>query len=95
VGRSDNLFYWIDDNLSSADPPAVKELLGPDETVINPHYMRQLLQYGIRLGLSQSSDPDSEQLLRDAEVREMICLPVRNLKFVFQRLVAELKQLEP
>jgi serine/threonine-protein kinase TTK/MPS1 len=51
-----------------AEPPAVKELLAPDETVINPYYMRQLLQYGIKLGEAQSSDMSPEALLREAEV---------------------------
>jgi hypothetical protein len=51
-----------------AEPPAVKELLAPDETVINPYYMRQLLQYGIKLGEAQSSDMTPEALLREAEV---------------------------
>ncbi|KAH9854726.1 kinase-like domain-containing protein [Lenzites betulinus] len=31
-------------------PPTAESLLKPDETIINPHYMRQLLLYGIRLG---------------------------------------------
>ena len=51
-----------------AEPPAVKDLLAPDETVINPYYMRQLLQYGIKLGEAQSSDMSPEALLREAEV---------------------------
>jgi CRISPR/Cas system-associated protein Csm6 len=51
-----------------AEPPAVKDLLAPDETVINPYYMRQLLQYGIKLGEAQSSDMGPEALLREAEV---------------------------
>lgn len=46
----------------------MKELLAPDETVINPYYMRQLLQYGIKLGEAQSSDMSPEALLREAEV---------------------------
>lgn len=51
-----------------APPPPVKELLEPDETIINPFYMRQLLEYGIKLGSSQSADMDPESLLREAEV---------------------------
>lgn len=50
-----------------APRPPVKDLLEPDESVINPFYMRQLLEYGIRLGRSQS-DMDPESLLREAEV---------------------------
>jgi serine/threonine-protein kinase TTK/MPS1 len=59
-----------------AEPPAVKDLLAPDETVINPYYMRQLLQYGIKLGEAQSSDMSPETLLREAEVCA-ISLPYR------------------
>jgi serine/threonine-protein kinase TTK/MPS1 len=53
--------------MKEPDPPAVKELLAPDETIINPYYMRQLLQYGIKVGQSQSAEVDPEELLRDAE----------------------------
>lgn len=53
--------------MKEPEPPAVKELLAPDETVINPYYMRQLLQYGIKLGEAQSSDMSPEALLREAE----------------------------
>ncbi|KAF8817037.1 kinase-like protein [Phlegmacium glaucopus] len=48
-------------------PPPVKDLLEPDESVINPFYMRQLLEYGIKLGISQGGDMDPESLLREAE----------------------------
>jgi len=51
-----------------APPPPVKDLLEPDETIINPFYMRQLLEYGIKLGVSQGGDMDPESLLREAEV---------------------------
>jgi len=57
-----------------AEPPAVKELLAVDETVINPYYMRQLLQYGIKLGEEQSSDMGPEALLREAEVRVIVAV---------------------
>jgi len=53
--------------MKEPEPPAVKDLLAPDETVINPYYMRQLLQYGIKLGEAQSSDMSPETLLREAE----------------------------
>lgn len=56
------------------EPPRQPEL-AEDETIINPYYMRQLLQYGIRLGQQQNSaDMNPEDLLREAT-----------------RLVAELK----
>ncbi|KAI9509222.1 kinase-like domain-containing protein [Russula earlei] len=55
--------------------PTRKPELAQDETIINPYYMRQLLQYGIRLGQQQNSaDMSQEDLLREAT-----------------RLVAELK----
>jgi serine/threonine-protein kinase TTK/MPS1 len=48
---------------------SIKELLTPDETVINPHYMRQLLEYGIRLGQkSPNADVPPDQLFKDADV---------------------------
>lgn len=46
----------------------MKDLLEPDESIINPFYMRQLLEYGIKLGLSQNGDIDPESLLKEAEV---------------------------
>ena len=52
--------------LAEASP--VKPSLAADETIINPYYMRQLLQYGIKLGESQSTAMDAESLLREAEV---------------------------
>lgn len=50
--------------------PTPKPELAEDETIINPYYMRQLLQYGIRLGQQQNSaDMSPEDLLREATVR--------------------------
>ena len=40
--------------------------------------MRQLLEYGIKLGQSQSTDMDPESLLRDAEVYVFVCRLVAN-----------------
>ncbi|KAJ3564564.1 hypothetical protein NP233_g8215 [Leucocoprinus birnbaumii] len=50
--------------------------LGEDETVINSHYMKQLLQYGIKLGTEQGGNMDADALLREAErlVRELKAL---------------------
>jgi len=60
---------------SPSPEPTQKPKLAEDETIINPYYMRQLLQYGIRLGQQQNSkDLSPEDLLREAT-----------------RLVAELK----
>lgn len=57
---------WIAAELNAP----VKPQLAADETIINPYYMRQLLQYGIKLGAAQGETMDSEALLREAEVRE-------------------------
>ncbi|KAH7884972.1 kinase-like domain-containing protein [Phlebopus sp. FC_14] len=58
--------------------PQAKTLLARDETIINPYYMKQLLEYGIKLGQqAQAGDIDPEYLAKEAE-----------------RLVAELKALE-
>lgn len=59
--------------LFEAELPSAKQMLAADETVINPYYMRQLLEYGIKLGQSQSSDISPEALLREAEVRFVFC----------------------
>jgi len=49
--------------------------LARDETIINPYYMKQLLEYGIKLGRqAQSGDIDPEYLAKEAEVS-----PVRSL----------------
>jgi serine/threonine-protein kinase TTK/MPS1 len=46
----------------------VKPSLAQDETIINPYYMRQLLQYGIKLGATQGESMDQDALLKEAEV---------------------------
>ncbi|KAF9013500.1 kinase-like domain-containing protein [Cyathus striatus] len=64
--------------MKEPEPPAAKDILAADETIINPYYMRQLLQYGIKLGeMQNSSAVDPDTLLREAE-----------------RLVAELKAVQ-
>lgn len=50
------------------EPPTMREMLAPDETVITPYYMRQLLQYGIKLGEGKDFDMSPENLLKEAEV---------------------------
>ncbi|KAF9077612.1 kinase-like domain-containing protein [Rhodocollybia butyracea] len=48
--------------------PTMKDLLRPDETVINPFYMAQLLKYGIQLGQAgQTFKDDPEGLAKAAE----------------------------
>lgn len=47
-------------------PPAPEPALGEDETIINPHFMTQLLQYGMILG-SQRTKMKEEQLRMEAE----------------------------
>ncbi|KAI0822331.1 kinase-like protein [Trametes gibbosa] len=50
-------------------PPTAESLLKPDETIINPHYMKQLLLYGIRLGAqSDLHELTDEKLHADAQV---------------------------
>jgi len=46
----------------------VKPQLADDETIINSHYMRQLLEYGIRLGAEQGANMSHESLVREGEV---------------------------
>ncbi|PPQ65143.1 hypothetical protein CVT24_011038 [Panaeolus cyanescens] len=61
------------------EPPVLKDLLKSDETVINPYYMRQLLEYGIKLGQSQQDmAKNPELLLVEAErlVQELKSLTV-------------------
>ncbi|KAJ8454299.1 hypothetical protein ONZ45_g19359 [Pleurotus djamor] len=59
---------WLAMERNEPPPPEPKPVLKPDETIINPHYMRQLLQYGIKLGQSGGAEMDAATLLRDAEV---------------------------
>ncbi|KAG1729941.1 kinase-like domain-containing protein [Suillus lakei] len=69
-----------DEWLAMKEPevPSAKPQLAQDETIINPYYMKQLLEYGIKLGQqAQSGEIDQEYLAKEAE-----------------RLVAELKALE-
>jgi hypothetical protein len=66
--------------------PAKKPELAEDETIINPYYMRQLLQYGIRLGQQKNSaDLSPEDLLREATVR----LPPWSVHLVFLMMFAD------
>ncbi|TRM61014.1 kinase-like domain-containing protein [Schizophyllum amplum] len=46
-------------------PPTIGDMLGEDETVINPHYMAQLLQHGMKLG-AVGEQMDEDVLLREA-----------------------------
>jgi hypothetical protein len=68
------IYFLLPLTWRSGEPPAPepprKPELAEDETIINPYYMRQLLQYGIRLGQQQNSaDMSPEDLLREATVR--------------------------
>ncbi|KAJ6619433.1 kinase-like domain-containing protein [Mycena sp. CBHHK59/15] len=49
--------------------PEPEEPLKEDETVINPYFMRQLLEYGMNLGKNQSGPVDEDHLLKEATVR--------------------------
>ena len=67
----------------SPEPATQKPQLAEDETIINPYYMRQLLQYGIRLGQQQNSgDLSPEDLLREATVRLCLRLSVHSRCFL-------------
>jgi serine/threonine-protein kinase TTK/MPS1 len=50
----------------------IGEFLGPQETVINPYYMRQLLEYGMSMGRNQGN-LDPEAMLKEAEVCGLFC----------------------
>lgn len=53
----------------TAEVPQAKALLASDETIINPYYMKQLLEYGIKLGQqAQAGDIDPAHLVKEAEV---------------------------
>ncbi|KAG9315652.1 kinase-like domain-containing protein [Chiua virens] len=67
---------WL--TMREPEAPQAKSLLASDETIINPYYMKQLLEYGIKLGQqAQAGSIDPAHLAKEAE-----------------RLVAELKALE-
>ncbi|KAK0201730.1 other/TTK protein kinase [Desarmillaria ectypa] len=72
------------DWLAMKDPlptPTIVDLLGEDETVITPFYMKQLLEYGIRLGkgLGEGKEATKELLEEDAQrlVKELRSLIVK------------------
>jgi hypothetical protein len=53
----------------AAEVPPAKALLASDETIINPYYMKQLLEYGIKLGQqAQAGDIDPAHLAKEAQV---------------------------
>jgi serine/threonine-protein kinase TTK/MPS1 len=45
-----------------------KSLLSHDETIINPYYMAQLLNYGIKIGRGSAAEMSEEEIMREAEV---------------------------
>lgn len=52
--------------------PTMADLLGEDETVINPFYMKQLLEYGIRLGQDPKGKEATQEFLEeDAQVSHL------------------------
>jgi hypothetical protein len=53
--------------LATSQP--AKNQLKENEAIINPYYMQQLLEYGIRL--SGENGLDAQSLLKDAEVTKM------------------------
>jgi len=81
---------------SIAEVPLAKPRLAPDETIINPYYMKQLLEYGIKLGQqAQSGEIDQGYLAKEAEASSTYRVSrMQRLISIPQRLVAELKALE-
>ncbi|KAI0766429.1 kinase-like domain-containing protein [Trametes elegans] len=76
-------------------PPAPSRelLLRDDETIINPHYMMQLLTYGLQLGW-QREELTQEELMGKAEVRAtFVSIPLEDSSGGVQSLVRELKQI--
>jgi serine/threonine-protein kinase TTK/MPS1 len=68
--------FFVGQGEAPSPEPARKPELAEDETIINPYYMRQLLQYGIRLGQqANSADMSPEDLLREATVH--LLSPIR------------------
>lgn len=59
-------------------PPSPPKLtLAPDEAVITPYFMRQLLSYAINLGQSHMGEEiDTDYLIRDSEVSFVLFLSV-------------------
>lgn len=77
-------------------PPAAKPALANDEALINPHFMQQLLRYGLQMGLA-GNHMDAEQLAADAQVclsarRRVRCVLTRPPPS--QRLVTELRAVQ-
>ncbi|KAA1469800.1 kinase-like protein [Dentipellis sp. KUC8613] len=55
---------WL--NMREPPEPRARDLLRADETIINPHYMHQLLQHGIKSGL-KGRDPEAKDLFQEAQ----------------------------
>ncbi|EAU86010.2 other/TTK protein kinase [Coprinopsis cinerea okayama7 len=51
--------------------PRIEDMLGEKETLINPYYMAQLMQYCVKLA-REDKPMDAETLQKDAEVRELV-----------------------
>lgn len=55
------------------EKPTLASLLKPDQTIITPYYMRQLLMYGMSLGGANTDTVDEEALLVEAKVGGLFC----------------------
>lgn len=77
VDVSDVWYFCLAEPCPPSPPPPSEfpELeLRHDETIINPHYMRQLLMYGLRMGKDGGLDSWSdERMAAEAEVRTVRC----------------------
>ncbi|KAK0464584.1 other/TTK protein kinase [Desarmillaria tabescens] len=63
------------DWLAMKDPPptpTIVDLLGEDETVITPFYMKQLLEYGIRLGKGLGEGKEATEKLLEEDARRLV-----------------------
>lgn len=69
--------------------PKAGELLEPDETIINPHYMKQLLIHGVNIGLNDPNAMENRDFDLDAQVRSPFSrCPPRFLPFVLPLFLA-------
>lgn len=59
---------WLNMRVPPPPPPPAEPVLQDDETIINPHFMEQLLRYGISLG-RDNQHVDQDQLACEGEVR--------------------------
>lgn len=73
--------------------PPIQDLLGPDQTIITPHYMKQLLCYAQSLDITDENDPQLDVVAQVSPTSYPCCLWL--LRFGFsQKLVEELRSIQ-